>query len=521
MSDNLSSNKRIAKNTLLLYARMLFSMIVSLYTSRVVLAALGVDDYGLYNVVGGVVTMFSFISLAMGNSTNRYITYALGKGDAEELKQVVSAACVIHWTIAIITLILAETIGLWFLHYKMVIPEGRMMAAEWVYQFSIISCMISVISVPYNAMIIAHERMGAFAFISVLVVILKLFVVFLIQITSYDKLIFYAALILCIVFLERAMYQVYCVRHFEEARKIKFTTKYPHFKDMTSFAGWSMIGNLIMLCYTQGVNIMLNMFFGPAVNAARGIAFQVQNAMMSFVRNFQTALNPQLIKSYAQKDFQRQLQLLYTSSKFSYFLTLCMILPVFIEAEGILNLWLKEVPAYSTTFLRLVLLISLNAPLENPIGVSNDATGDIKKYQIIVGCFNILIVIFSYMALKIGFPPYSVFIVQLVIATIVLFVKISLVKKKIHLSFRDYISNVLVKIVLVTLFAGIIPATLHFVAQSDSLARLLFNCIIGIISAATASFFIGMDLNEKRFVIERIKNIVGKKLIRKSNNESN
>lgn len=515
MPDNSFSNKRIAKNTLLLYIRMLLLLAVSLYTSRIVLATLGIEDFGLYNVVGGIVSMFTFISMAMGNSTNRYITYALGKGDEKELKEVVSVACVIHWAIAILILVLAETIGLWFLHHKMVIPEGRMVAAEWVYQFSVVACLVTIISVPYNAMIIAHEKMGAFAFITILDAVLKLLIVYLIQITGHDKLIIYAALILGVNILDRVIYQVYCVRNFDEARKIKLTTRFPQFKDMTSFAGWSMIGNLIFLGYTQGVNILLNMFFGPAVNAARGVAFQVQGAMKGFVTNFQTALNPQLIKSYAQRDFTRQIQLLYSSSRLSYFLTLCMVLPVFIEAEGILNLWLKEVPAYSVIFLRLVLLISLTSPLENPIGVSNDATGDIKKYQIVVGCFNIFIVIISYLALELGFPPYSVFIVQLAITTIVLFVKIFLVKKKIRLSFRDYISKVLIKILFVTLVAAIIPTALHFFAQSDSVVRLLFNCIIGVISAAAVAFFIGMDLSEKRFVIEGIKSIVGKKLVNK------
>ena len=510
MPDNSSSNKRIAKNTLLLYVRMLLLMAVSLYTSRIVLATLGIEDYGLYNVVGGIVTMFTFINMAMGNSTHRYITYALGKGDKEGLKEVVSAATVIHWGIAILILILAETIGLWFLHNKMVIPEGRMVASEWVFQFSVIACMVSIISVPYNAMIIAHEKMGAFAFISILDAVLKLLIVYLIQITGFDKLIIYAALILCVNILDRVIYQVYCIRHFEEARKIKFTTKFPQFKDMTSFAGWSMIGNLIYLGYTQGINILLNMFFGPAVNAARGVAFQVQSAMKGFVTSFQTALNPQIIKSYAQNDYARQIQLVFSSSKFSYYLTLCMVLPVFIEAEGILSLWLKEVPAYSVVFLRLILLISLNSPLENPIGTSNDATGDIKSYQIIVGCFNAFIVILAYVALKLGFEPYSVFVVQLIISTLVLFVKVFLVKKKIHLSFRDYVSNVLMRILIVTVVASIIPTIIHYVEPSESIFRLLLNCAVGVISAATCSFFIGMNKRERGFIIERVRSIFGK-----------
>lgn len=507
MTNTSSDNKRIAKNTLLLYARMLLLLVVSLYTSRIVLATLGIEDYGMYNVVGGIVSMFTFVSMAMGNSTNRYITFALGKGDNKELNEVVSAACVIHWVLAILILVIAETIGLWFLHHKMVIPEGRMVAAEWVYQFSIIACMVSIVSVPYNAMIIAHEKMGAFAFMSILDAVLKLLIVYLIQIAEYDKLIFYAALILCVNVLDRVIYQVYCRHHFEEARKIKFTTKFPQFKAMTSFAGWSMIGNLVFLGYTQGVNILLNIFFGPAVNAARGVAFQVQGAMKGFVTNFQTALNPQIIKSYAQKDNQRQIQLIYSSSKFSYFLTLCMILPVFIEAEGILGLWLKEVPAYSTEFLRLVLLISLIPPLENPIGISNDATGDIKKYQIVVGSFNVFIVILSYVTLKLGYPPYSVFIVQLVISALVLIVRVLIVKNKIHMSFRQYCAKVLLVLFVVTIVSSILPATLHFFYPSNTFVRLIANCLVGIFSAATCSFLMGMNRRERLFVTDRLKQL--------------
>lgn len=510
MTDNTSSNKRIAKNTLLLYIRMLFILGVSLYTSRVVLATLGIEDYGLYNVVGGVVSMFTFISMAMANSTNRFITYALGKGDTEELKDVVAASCVINCVIALIILFLAETVGLWFLYHKMVIPEDRLVATGWVYQFSIAACLVTILYVPYNAMIIAHERMGAFAFISILDAILKLLIVYLIQVTGYDKLVFYAALIFCINCLNFFIYKYYCKHTFEEASGFRIKKKNPQFKEMTSFAGWSMIGNLIYLGYTQGVNILLNVFFGPAVNAARGVAFQVQGAMSGFITNFQTALNPQIIKSYAQRNFERQTQLLYSSSKLSYFLLLCMVLPVFVEAEGVLSLWLKEVPAYSTIFLRLVLLISLLSPLENPIGISNNATGDIKKYQITAGCFNVFIVIIAYVVLKLGFEPYSVFIVQLIISSIVLFVKFFLVKKKINLSFRDYANKVLAKIIMVTIVASIIPVSLHFVYPYSNVLHLLINCFLGLLSAASCAFFIGMNDRERSFITERAKALIGK-----------
>lgn len=515
---SVSSNNLIAKNTLLLYARMLLLLGVSLYTSRIVLSTLGVEDYGLYDVVGGVVSMFTFISMAMGNSTNRYITYALGKGDKDELNDVVSAACVIHWVIAILILVLAETLGLWFLHHKMVIPDNRLIAAEWVYQFSIIACMVTIISVPYNAMIISHEKMGAFAAISILDAVLKLLIAYLIQITGHDKLIIYAALILSVNVMNRLIYQLYCKHTFEEARSIKIKKNYPQFREMTSFAGWSMIGNLVYLGYTQGVNILLNMFFGPAVNAARGVAFQVQGAMNGFVTNFQTAINPQIIKSYATRDFKRQTQLVFSGSKFSFFLMLCMVLPVFLEAEGILHLWLKDVPDYSAVFLRLVLLISLVSPLENPIGISNNATGDIKKYQIVAGCFNVLIIFFSYIVLKMGFEPYSVFFVQLIITTIVLFVKILIVSPKIGFTFRDYVSKVLFRVLIVTVSSAIVPSILHFVAPTESLIFLIINCMVGVCSVSFFAFFLGMNTIERSFILKRIKRVIGRySVVNKSN----
>jgi len=504
MADNSSSNKRIAKNTLLLYARMLYSLFISLFTARIILNALGFEDYGLYNVIGSIVAMFVFLRSAMGNSTHRYITYAIGKGDFDNIQKVFSLSVIIFTALAILIVLLCETVGLWFFYEKLNIPDGRMTAAFWVYQFSIITTAITVICVPYDAIIIAHERMNIFAFVQVLSSTLSLGTVYLVKISPFDKLILYAFLLFLIQVINRVIYGIYCGRHFPET-KFKFIKDWSLMKEMTSFAGWSLIGNLIWVGYTQGVNIMLNIFFGPAVNAARGIAVQVQNAMSGFVTNFQTALNPQIIKSYARKDFKRQLQLLYSSSKFSYFLTLCMVLPVFVEADGILVLWLREVPDYTTAFLRLILLISLISPLENPIGISNNATGDIKKYQLTVGCFNIFIFILAFVALKLGYEPYSVFIVQFVISAVVLFVKLLLVKDKIQLSLRDYFSNVLLKILIVTIIASMVPITIHYFKPTNSVIGLLLNCAIGAISAAICSYFIGMNSQERAFILNNIK----------------
>lgn len=506
MPDNSSSNKRIVKNTLLLYARMLLLLVVSLYTSRIVLATLGAEDYGLYNVVGGIVTMFTFINAAMGNSSHRYITFALGKGDEKELREVVSATCMIHWGIAIVILILAETIGIWFLYNKMVIPEGRMVAAEWVYQFSVVACMVSIISVPYNAMIIAHEKMGAFAFISILDAVLKLLIAYMIQVTSADKLILYAALILAVGILDRLIYQVYCNRHFEESKHIRFK-KYPQLKEMTSFAGWCMIGNLAFVGYTQGLNILLNLFFGPAINAARGIAVQVQGAIKGFVTNFQTAVTPQIIKTYSQQDFHRLHNLVFYSSKFSFFLLYCMVLPFSLEAKTLLGLWLVEVPDYTVIFTILILWIMLIEPLSNPIDKANQATGTIRNYQIVEGGSLLLIVPLSYAVLRLGCKPYAVFIVQLVVMSLVQIVRLFLVCHKIKMSKREYVRKVLLRVFIVAVVAAIVPSALYLL-MPQSILSFFTIIVVSVMSVLFFSYSLGLNKREKAMVLEKARGVI-------------
>lgn len=513
MADDYLSNKRIAKNTLLLYARMLLLLVVSLYTSRIVLSTLGVEDYGLYNVVGGIVTMFMFLNSAMGNSSHRYITFALGKGDEKELSEVVSATCMIHWGIAIIILILAETVGLWFLYNKMVIPEGRMIAAEWVYQFSVIACMVSIINVPYNAMIIAHEKMGAFAFISILDAVLKLLIVFLIQVTGADKLILYAALILCVIILDRLIYQIYCKHHFAEAKHIRFH-RIPQLKEMISFAGWSMIGNLAFIGYTQGLNILLNLFFGPAVNAARGIAVQVQGAVKGFVTNFQTAVTPQIIKSYSQQDYHRLHNLVFYSSKLSFFLLYCMVLPITIEAKTLLGLWLEEVPEYAVIFTILVLWIMLIEPLSNPIDKANQATGNIRNYQIVEGGSLLLIVPIAYVVLKMGGKPYTVFIVQLAVMSLVQIIRLFLVCHKIKMSKREYVHKVLLRVFIVAIVGAIVPTSLYFMMPQNILSFFVI-IVVSVLSVLIISYSLGLNTNEKAIVLEKARGALSKVIKRK------
>lgn len=498
MISDTSNNKKIAKNTILLYIRMLLTLVVSLYTSRVVLATLGVVDFGLYNVVGGVVVLFTVLNAAMGNASHRFITYALGKEDKFELENVVSATCQIHWIIAGIILILSETVGLWLLHYKMVIPESRYVAVEMVYQFSIIACIVSVTNVPYNAMIISHEKMGAFAVISIIDVLLKLLIVFLIQISTIDRLVMYAALLLFVGILDRVFYRCYCYRHFEEARNIKFQ-KVPQLHAMLSFAGWSLIGNLAHIGYTQGLNILLNVFFGPTINAARGIAVQVQSAVIGFVNNFQTAVNPQIVKSYAQGDYHRLHSLIITASKFSFYLLYCMVLPISIEIKIILSTWLKDVPDYTTLFTVLTLQILLVEPLAGPIDRANMATGRIKVYQIVEGGVLLFIVPISYYLLKNDGKPHIVFVVQLVIMYFVQLLRLYIVCPMIQMSKLVYFKRVVVPIILVAVSSSIVPLIM-FIILPDTLFSFAIVILLSICSVLISSYYMGLTRNEKVFV---------------------
>lgn len=410
MTDTSKNNKRIAKNTLLLYVRMLFLMIISLYTSRVILNTLGVEDYGINNVVSGFIGMLGFLSGSLGAASSRFITYDLGIGDMVTMKRTFGNIVTIHLLLAVMILIFGETIGLWFVLNKLQIPENRMTAALWVYQFSIFSFMLSIVSVPYNATIIAHERMKAFAYISIVDAILKLLIVYLLVIIPYDKLIIYAILFFCIQVFDRVVYGVYCYRHFEETKtKLAFNKKL--FKEIFSFAVWTMNGNLAVIGYTQGINVLLNMFFGPVVNAARGIAVQVQTVVQNFCNNFQMALNPQLTKSYAQKDLAHMQQLLKVSSKFSFFLLYIISLPLMLEAPLVLKWWLGIVPEHTINFLRLILCSSMLVALSNPLVVSVHATGKIKKFQAIEGTMLLCIVPIAYVLLKLfGIRPEYVFV---------------------------------------------------------------------------------------------------------------
>ena len=495
------NNKRIAKNTLLLYFRMLFMMAVSLFTSRVILNTLGVEDYGIYNVVGGVVAMFGFINGSMSSATQRYITFALGKGDEKRLQTVFSTTLQIHTLIAAIIVILGETIGLWFLYNKMQIPADRMDAAFWVLQCSIISTVIMIVSVPYNADIIAHEKMSAFAYISVLEVVLKLAIVYMLVVFSVDKLILYAFLILAIQVLIRFCYSIYCNRHFKETKYIHVWDK-PLFKEMTGFAGWSIFGNLSAVIFTQGLNILLNVFFGPVVNAARAVAVQVQSAIQQFVGNFQMALNPQITKTYAQGKMEEMHTLMFRSARFSFLMLFFISLPVLLETEFLLTLWLKTVPSKAVIFTQIMICISLIYTIANPCVIANQATGKVKVYQMVVGGILLTILPISYIVLKLGAPAYSVFIVHFCVESVAQFSRMYMLRKLINLPIRQYLLRIYLPIMATVAVSIILPVMIHMQLENGWLRFIAVGCT-SVVSVGLSAFFIGFTEYERQFFIDK------------------
>ena len=446
--------------------------------------------------------MFGFINSSMTSATQRYITFALGKGDISQLQKVFSTALQIHAFISLLIIVLGETVGLWFMYTQMQIPANRMDAAFWVLQCSIISTAIMIISVPYNADIIAHEKMSAFAYISILEVVLKLAVVFLLLVFSYDKLILYAFLILMVQLLIRFCYSYYCNRHFEES-------KYHHvwdktlFKEMTGFAGWSMFGNLSGVLFGQGLNMLLNVFFGPVVNAARAVSVQVQGAIQQFVGNFQMALNPQITKTYATGKMDDMHKLMYRSARFSFYLLFFLSLPVLFETEFILTVWLKNVPENATIFLRIMICISLIYTLSNPLMVANQATGKVKRYQAICGSILLMILPVSYVCLKLGCPAYSVFIVHFVMEFIAQLARMIILRPLIGIQVSDYIKNIYIKVLSVTGLSVVVPFIIYL-NMTDSVLRFFTVCITCILSVGTVAYTVGLSSNERCFVKTKI-----------------
>lgn len=502
MTQTSINNSRIAKNTIFLYFRMILLMAVSLYTSRIVLSTLGIDDYGIYNVVGGFIGMLAFLNGAMGGCTQRFITIALGKGDEDELKKVFSTCVITHGMIAFFVFVLAETIGLWFVLEKLVIPEGRMTAAMVVYQCSIVSSMVMIMSFPYNADIIAHEKMSAFAYISIFEAFANLGIVFVLGIGKIDKLILYAILLMIVKVLVISIYRIYCKRHFAESA-FRWLFEKNLLKEMLSFTGWNLWGGLAGTLMGQGINILLNLFFGPAVNAARGVAVQVQSAIQLFATNFQTALNPQIMKTYAAGELSDMHRLLFRSVKFTFMLLLCLILPVTMDIDYILKLWLKEIPEFTNVFVRIMLGISIVDAISNPFMTASAATGRVKVYQSVVGSILLSIVPIAYIALKLGGAPYMVFIVHLCVVLVAFVVRLFIIRKMIDLSIYNYVRKAIIPCVYVA-----VPSVGLSMIFKTILPNNFWGAFgVAVLSATTVilfSFVVGLTVNERRFILSKL-----------------
>lgn len=505
---NKDKEPSISMNTMFLYVRMLFSMIVSLFTSRVILDALGVNDYGIYNVVGGFVLMFNVLCSGLSSTTQRFINFDLGRKNYKELKRTFSSCVHIYFFISVIIVLLSEIFGLWFLEHKMTIPDERLYAAKWVFHIALLTSVFNLISIPYNALIIAHEKMKAFAYISIYEVCAKLLIAYVIYIVPYDKLIFYALLMCLVQFSVRIIYTRYCKQNFKESFLL-YKIDYEKIKELYSFAGWAMFGGLASIGFTQGINVLLNMFFGPTVNAARGIAVQVQQTVNSFVLNFQTAVNPRIIKAYASNDIKYMNNLVFLSSKYSFILIFIISLPLFIETHYILLLWLKNVPEYTVIFFRLIICTTIIDGMSNPFMRSADASGNVKLYQFVVGLLLLLIVPISYIILKLGYPPYSVFIVHLTICVIAFVVRLFIIQKIINYSISEYIKKVLSKVIIISIISPIIPILITY-NMSESFYRLLTVTLISISITFSLSYTIALSKQEKLYVLSKVKKIWSK-----------
>lgn len=507
MSDNSANNKRIAKNTLLLYGRSLFLIAISLYTSRVVLSTLGVQDFGIYNVVGGVVAMFTMLSSTMASASQRFITFALGTNDLVELKKVFSTSITLHVCLGAIIIVLLEIIGVWFLYNKLNIPTERIGVAFWVLQFSIATLFVNVISVPFNAAIIAHERMSAFSYISVLDGVLKLGVAVSLLLVNVDRLILYAALMFGITLLMRFIYSIYSHRHFEETRNIRLHIEKGLFKRMFSFAGWNLFGTGSAVLRNQGIDILLNMFFGVTVNAAKGVSNQVQHAVYQFVTNFQTAVNPQLTKSVAQNDYERTHTLIVQGSRFSFYLLTIFAIPIIVTAPQILSMWLVKVPRFSIDFVRWTFIYLLWDTLSRFLINTVLAHGRIKMYQIVVGGIKLFALPLAYIWLKLGGSPLVGIWINIILELACLCLRLYYNSKFNGLEWFVYIRKVVLRCWGVFCLALL---CVYLVKQSLT-DNFIFVILIAMGFSSVIIYSLGINRSERRFLLNRVHATITKK----------
>lgn len=502
MPSTISDNKRIVKNTLYMYVRMLFVMGIGLYTSRVVLSTLGVADFGIYNVVGGVVVFFSFINSAMTTSTQRYLSYELGKPDGN-VSNIFSSCIIIHICLAFFILLVLETIGLWFLNYKMNFPEDRMTEVYWCYQFTVLSCFLSIVKAPYSAVIVAKESFSFYAYLGIIEAILKLIIVYFLLVSNIDKLVLYSILMFGVGLFTFSLCVVYCLKVFPEVRHVRMSIDDKH-KDILSFSGWTFFGSLANVGLSQGINVIINMFYGVFVNAAFGIANQINTQVTALVSSFQQAMNPQLTKSEAEGNRERQFSLIYLSSKFSFFITLIIVFPIILNLDYILRLWLGEYPEHTYQFCIAVFIGALIDSLSGPLWVTIFATGKIKSYQICISAVLLLILPMSYFAGNLGVSPETIFYLRNIIYVAAFLTRLYFLKRLINFSLKNYLVHSIfpTSCVCVLLVPILLFAKAHFCV--DKFNMFIIIVTISILLELLIIYWIGLNHNERTKIKELI-----------------
>lgn len=496
MFDNIN-NKRIAKNTLFLYFRMILVLAINLLTVRIILKVLGVEDYGIYNVIGGVVTLFSFLSGSLASSTQRFFAYEIGRKDNERLERVFSIITIVYISIAAIVLLLLEIIGYWFLNYKMNIPSERMVAANWVFQFSVITFLINLLIIPYNAAIVAWEKMIFFAYVSIFEAISKLLCVFILLYTPFDRLILYSVLVSLIAISSFFIYYFYCKY---KLIGCTFTWFYDSIlcKEILIYSSWNMIGVIAQILRNQGVNITLNLFFSPIVNAAHTVGQQVNGVVSQVINNVYMSTRPQITKYYANENKKEMWELVFNSSKWTYFLLLLLSLPIFWGIDFLLNIWLDEVPPYTSMILRFLLLVLLIETSVNQIMAVSQAANKLRRFQSYSSAILLLNIPISYICLNVVPCVYIPYIISVILSIIYTISLLLIARTEINLDIKYYIRKIMGKMFIVSLISMIFPS-IFYICYPNSSLKILLTMIISIFSVLFTIWFIGLSLPERKY----------------------
>ena len=508
MANNSVNNKRIAKNTLMLYGRTLFSMLISLITSRVTLEALGVNNYGINSAVAGVIAMFSVVSGSLSGSISRFITFELGRKDFDKLRRIFSTSINIQLVIGVFILLLGETLGVWFLNTQMNIPDGRMVAANWVLQCAMISFFIGLTQTPYTACIIGHEKMSVFAWFSIVESIFRLGIVYLLFISPYDKLITLSVLGLCVSICMRFAQRIYCSRTFSEC-SYSFIIDKGLLREMTGFAGWTFLTNTTWIFSNQGINLLINIFFGVAFNAARGLAVSIEGMMVKFCNDFTTALKPQITKSYAAGEIDDMNRLICRGARFSYYLLFIMSLPLMFEAHAVIYLWLGQVPDYTVMFFRLTVIFALIQHIGHTGYTGAMATGKIKWYTIIMSSVGCLVFPFTWIAYELGAPVESAYHILIIIYALLNIIRLYIMRHLWEFPISMFFTKVIQPVVKVTVLSLILPAILYL-HLDHGILKTFIVMFSSVLSSTLVTFIFGLSVSERTMILTSSKKILNK-----------